>query len=90
MKICRFYVPMLVLDRGVEQGPDTQTPHEMEVLSHTIPRCNQKCNQNPGKVYCLLISLVLLFSSVEWCNEALLLLQKLADLEEKKETNPRT
>lgn len=75
----------LVLDRGVEQGPGIQTPHEMEVLSHTIPRCNQKCNQNPGKVYCLLISLVLLFSSVEWCNEALLLLQKLADLEEKKE-----
>jgi len=36
------------------------------------------------------ISLVPLFSSVEWCNEALLLLQKLADLEEKKETNPRT
>ena len=62
----------------------------MRVRLPTIPRCNQKCNQNPGKVYCLLISLVLLFSSVEWCNEALLLLQKLADLEEKKETNPRT
>ena len=35
------------------------------------------------------ISLVPLFSSVEWCNEALLLLQKLVDLEEKKETNPQ-
>ena len=35
------------------------------------------------------ISLVPLFSSVEWCNEALLLLQKLADLEEKKETDPQ-
>ena len=81
---------LLVLDRGVEQRPGVQTPHEMEVLGHIIGRCNQKCNQNPGKVYCLLISLVLLFSSVEWCNEALLLLQKLADLKEKKETNPRT
>ena len=35
------------------------------------------------------ISLVPLFSSVEWCSEALLLLQKLADLEEKKETDPQ-
>ena len=35
------------------------------------------------------IALVPLFSSVEWCNKALLLLQKLADLEEKKETNPQ-
>ena len=35
----------LVLDRGVEQGPGIQTPHEMEVLSHTIPRCNMKCNK---------------------------------------------
>ena len=34
------------------------------------------------------ISLVPLFSSVEWCNEALQLLQRLADLEEKKETDP--
>jgi len=35
------------------------------------------------------ISIIPLFSSVEWCSEALLLLQKLADLEEKKETNPQ-
>ena len=35
------------------------------------------------------ISLVPLSSSIEWCNEALLLLQKLADLEEKKETDPQ-
>lgn len=35
------------------------------------------------------ISLVPLSSSIEWCSEALLLLQKLADLEEKKETNPQ-
>lgn len=34
------------------------------------------------------ISLVPLFSSVEWCNEALQLLQRLADLEEKKENKP--
>ena len=34
------------------------------------------------------ISLVPFFSSVEWCNEALLLLQRLVDLEEKKETEP--
>ena len=34
------------------------------------------------------ISLVPLFSSVEWCNEALQLLQRLAGLEEKKETDP--
>ena len=33
------------------------------------------------------ISLVPLSSSIEWCSEALLLLQKLADLEEKKETD---
>ena len=35
------------------------------------------------------IALIPLFSSIEWCSEALLLLQKLADLEEKKETNPQ-
>lgn len=35
------------------------------------------------------ISLVPLSSSIEWCSEALLLLQKLADLEEKKETDPQ-
>lgn len=35
------------------------------------------------------ISLVPLSSSIEWCSGALLLLQKLADLEEKKETDPQ-
>ena len=35
------------------------------------------------------ISLVPLSSSIEWCSETLLLLQKLADLEEKKETDPQ-
>lgn len=35
------------------------------------------------------ISLVPLSSSIEWCSEALLLLQKLADLEEEKETDPQ-
>ena len=45
----RFRLPsLLVLDRGVEQEPDTQTPHEMEVCGHIVRRCNQKCNQNAG------------------------------------------
>ena len=46
-------------------------------------KLTRRITEDPG------ISLIPFYSSVEWCKEVLLLLQKLADLEEKKETDPQ-